>query len=244
MKQKRQLSRLLIHMLLGLSLAGCTVQGNHKVEMTSTAYYPDWLAQAPFAPDFEVLDTQSSLGPYAAESKTIDLKDLIKMHGHPCDGLITAACALRLGLSRLYPHGPIDRTDTACITNNSPCYGDVAAYLTGGRIRFGTQKIDPSMQNEFILYRLSTNRVVKVSLRKGVFPPQVAELEKKLKSGEFTIEEMQQCQQLQWEYAKGLLSTPLEQSFVVADLEGFVWVPDPYVHTGTRGDIINKNRRP
>ncbi|MFC1766413.1 formylmethanofuran dehydrogenase subunit E family protein [Planctomycetota bacterium] len=227
-------------------LAGCTVPTPQEVGTNSatSTYYPDWMAQASFVPTFNVLDTQSSLGPYAEETKNIGLKDLIRMHGHPCDGLVTAACGIRLGLSRLYPDGPIDRTDTACITNNSPCYGDVAAYLTGGRIRFGTQKIDPSLSNEFILYRLSTNRAVKVSLRDGVFPQQVAELEKKLKSGVFTIEEMQQCQQLQWEYAKGLLSTPLEQSFVVADLTDFVWTPDPYIYRGPRGDIMNKHKHP
>ncbi|NQV31466.1 MAG: hypothetical protein HQ515_02175, partial [Phycisphaeraceae bacterium] len=188
--------------------------------------------------------TQSSLGPYEARPKSIDLKDLVKMHGHPCDGLITAACGIRLGLDRLYPDGVIDRTDTTCITNNSPCYGDVAAYLTGGRIRFGTQKIDPAMCNEFILHRLSTNQAVKVSLRESVFPAQVAELEKKLKSGVFSSEEMERCQQLQWAYATGLINRPLEQSFVVEDLDGFVWTPDPYLHRGPRGDIINKNRRP
>jgi formylmethanofuran dehydrogenase subunit E len=222
---------------------GCAATKTREATQ-SGSYYPEWMAQARYAPDFDVLDTQSSLGPYEAGAKTISLEDLIKMHGHPCDGLVTAACGIRLGLSRLYPDGPIDRTDTACITNNSPCYGDVAAYLTGGRIRFGTQKIDPSMRHEFILCRLSTNQAVKVSLRDGVFPQQVADLEKKLKSGVFTTEEMQHCQKLQWAYAKGLLSTPLEQSFVVADLEGFVWTPDPYVHRGSRGDIINRNRRP
>jgi len=237
---------LFIMTLGSLVLAGCTMRGNGPaaMEQTAAAYYPDWMARAPFAPGFKVLDTQSSLGPYATSSKTIGLKDLIKMHGHPCDGLVTAACALSLGLPRLYPNGVVDRTDTACITNNSPCYGDVAAYLTGGRIRFGTQKIDPSLHNEFILYRLSTEQAVKVSLRPGVFPPRVAELEKKLRSGDFTLEEMRQCQQLEWDYAKDLLNKPLEQSFMVEDLKGFTWTPDPYIHQGPRGDIVNKNPRP
>ncbi len=232
----------MVVLLLALLLAlGCAMTKTQETT-DSGPYYPEWMMNARYAPSFEVIDTQSSLGPYETNPKTIHLQDLVKMHGHPCDGLVTAACGLSLGLHSLYPDGVIDRTDTACITNNSPCYGDVAAYLTGGRIRFGTQKIDPSMHNEFILYRFSTKQAVKVSLRSGVFPPQVAELERKLRSGTFTNEEMRQCQQDEWKYAKNLLNTPLEQSFVVTDLTGFVWTPDPYIHQGPRGDIINKNK--
>jgi formylmethanofuran dehydrogenase subunit E len=204
-------------------------------------YYPDWVAEAPYAPKFEMLDTESSLGPYAEKTKTITLKDLIKMHGHLCDGLVTASCGLKLGLSRLYPNGVIDRTDTCCITNNSPCFGDAAAYLTGGRIRFGTQKIDPNIGNELIIYRISTKQAVKISLKKGVFPPELAELEKKIKSGNFTVEQMRQCQKLGWDFAESLLNKPLNESFVVQSLNGFVWKPDSYIHQGPRGDIINKN---
>jgi len=127
---------------------------------------------------------------------------IFDIHGHPCDGLVTAACGLSLGLKELYPDGSIDRTDTCCITNNSPCYGDVAAYLTGGRIRFGTQKINPNMGNEFILYRISTKQAVKVSLKDGVFPKDVADLENQIRKGDFTVEQMRLCQKKEWDYAR------------------------------------------
>lgn len=208
---------------------------------TPAWYYFDWMAKAPYAPSFNVLDTESSLGPYAAQTKTITLKDLVKMHGHACDGLVTAACAMWLGLKQLYGDGPIDRTDTCCITNNSPCYGDVAAYLTGGRIRFGTQKIDPALGNEFIVFRMSTNEAVRVSLREGIFPREVAELEGRIRTGAFTVEEMKRCQRLQWEYAKGLLQHPLKDSFSVERMPEFRWEPDPYIHGGARGDVVNKD---
>ena len=229
-----------------LLFSGCASINNAQTVDNNTSnqicwYYPDWITKASYAPAFEVLDTESSLGPYAAKTKTITLKDLIKMHGHPCDGLITAACGLKLGLNALYPNGVIDRTDTGCITNNSPCFGDVAAYLTGGRIRFSTQKIDPNMGNEFIVCRISTKQAVKVSLREGVFPLKLAELEKKIKSGDFAIEEMRQCQKLGWNFAESLLNKPLEESFVIEDLNGFIWKPDSYIRQGPRGDIINKN---
>ena len=164
------------------------------------------------------------------------------MHGHPCDGLVTAACAMSVGLSQLYPNGVIDRTDACCITNNSPCYGDVAAYLTGGRIRFGTQKIDPALGNEFVLYRMSTKHAVKVSLVPGVFPRELAALENTIRRGDFfTVADMDRCQQWQWDYARGLLQRPLRESFQVETLEAFSWSPDPYPNMGRRGDIVNKD---
>jgi len=225
-------------------LSGCTAMHHTEpADCAVTPYYFDWMKQAPYAPQFQVRDTESSLGPYADYTKTITLKDLIKMHGHPCDGLVTAACALKVGLDELYPDGIIDRTDTGCITKNSPCYGDAAAYLAGGRIRFGTQKIDPSLKDEFILYRFSTKQAVKVSLKPGIFPAEVQALEKKIKSGKFSNEEMRECQRLEWEYARSLLQKPLKEAFDAERLKEFSWKPDRYEHLGKRGDTLNKTCR-
>jgi formylmethanofuran dehydrogenase subunit E len=230
----------LVGLAVALSVGGCaTMPPNGSA--AAAWYYPDWMAHAPDAPVFAVRDTESSLGPYARQTKTITLKDLVKMHGHPCDGLVTAACALSVGLRELYPDGVIDRTDTGGICNNSPCYGDVVEYLTGGRIRFGTQKIDPRLGNEFILYRFSTHQAVKVALKPGVFPVAVAQLEAKIRLGDFSVADMRRCQQLEWDYARNLLQHPLAESFTVTPLANFTWQPDAYEHLGTRGDIINKN---
>jgi formylmethanofuran dehydrogenase subunit E len=242
----RNLTSILVLFVL-FALIGCTATKRGpsaragRIESGDRGYYFDWMATAPYAPSFQVLDTESSLGPYAAQAKTIALKDLVKMHGHPCDGLIAGACALKLGLDALYPEGTIDRTDTACISNNSPCYGDVAAYLTGGRIRFGTQKIDSRLGHEFILYRISTRRAVKVALKPGVFPDQLKRLETILRTGSFTLEQMRTCQRMQWDYARDLLNRPLETSFDVHDLPGFQWRPDPYANASRRADTVNKN---
>jgi len=220
-------------------LSGC---GPRQASDTVEWYYFDWLTDAPEAPVFQVRDTESSLGPYADLHKIITMKDIVKMHGHACDGLVTAACAMKAGLAVLYPDGVIDRTDTGCITKNSPCYGDVAAYLTGGRIRFGTQKIDPTLGDEFILYRFSTGQAVKISLQAGVFPPELAALERKIRAGDFTDEDMRACQQIGWDYARDLLQRPLAGSFELQVLPDMTWTPDQYEHLGERGDVMNKNR--
>lgn len=242
-------SRRFVAVMLGLLAiaSGCATSPRAGSEHGGTAtggeewYCFDWMSEAEYAPVFNVLDTESSLGPYADKTKTITLNDLVKMHGHPCDGLISAACALSLALQTLYPEATIDRTDTGCITNNSPCFGDVAAYLTGGRIRFGTQKINPEMKSEFIVYRFSTKEAVKVTLKPGVFPDDVAALERKIRAGDFSQEELRRCQQLQWDFARNLMRHPLTESFLVERMPPFEWIPDTYEHLGPRGDIVNKN---
>lgn len=235
-------------LVMTVIVTGCATQqqvGSNRpglaCEHSPDWYYFEWLARAPYAPTFEVLDTESSLGPYAAHTKTITLKDLVTFHGHACDGLVTAACALAVGLKELYPDAVIDRTDTGGISNNSPCFGDVVAYLTGGRIRFGTQKIAPHLANEFILYRFSTGQAVKVSLKPGVFPAEVTRLETTIRRGTFTLHDMRRSQQLQWAYARMLLSQPLSNWFVVEKLPAFVWEPDAYPNRGARGDVLLKN---
>jgi len=220
---------------------GCVYASGRDNAVIENAGHFDWLTDAPFAPTFAVLDTESSLGPYASSTKTITLKDLVNMHGHPCDGLVTAACGLSAGLKILYPDGIIDRTDTGCITNNSPCFGDIAAYLTGGRIRFGTQKIDPGLGNEFIVHRFSTGETVKISLKPGIFPEEVLRLERIIRAGNFTVEDMRRCQELQWEYARNLMQRPPTELFDVEQIPTFKWKPDVYEHQGERGDIVNKN---
>jgi formylmethanofuran dehydrogenase subunit E len=186
------------------------------------------------------MDTESALGPYAQHAKTITLGDLVRMHGHACDGLVVAAAAMSVALTELYPDGVIDRTDTGCISNNSPCFGDVAAYLTGARIRFGTQKIEPTRGMSFVVHRFTTGQSIEVELRQGIFPTDLSTLEAKLRSGEFTEAEMRACQQRQWQFAHDLLHHPLAESFRTKRLPRSTWVPDAYPNTGPRGDIVNR----
>lgn len=226
---------------LALTLAVSCAAAPQGASNRDTSWYEfDWLDHSPASPTFLVLDTESSLGPYAPSPKAIHLGDLVRMHGHACDGLVTAAAALSVGLNELYPDGVIDRTDTGCISNNSPCFGDVSAYLTGGRVRFGTQKIEPGRGVSFVLHRFSTNETIEVSMREGVFPEELHALESKVKSESFGDAELRACQAAQWSFAEGLLQHPLGDSFEVKRLTGFTWIPDEYEHLGTRGDIRNR----
>jgi formylmethanofuran dehydrogenase subunit E len=211
-----------------------------QADLTPGWYFFAWAGGASTTPVFQVLDTESSLGPYATHTKAITMKDLVKYHGHLCDGLVVASMALQAGLSWLYPEGVIDRTDTGVMTNNSPCFGDAAAYLSGGRIRFGTQKINPDLKIEFILCRFSTRKAVDVALKPDVFPTDVAEIEARIRAGDFSPEDIDECQRRQWDFARHVLDTPPQELFTVRWLPDFEWTPDAYPSCGPRGDVVCK----
>ena len=71
-------------------------------------------------PVFTVLDTESSHGRYSQSTKEITFDDLVKFHGHACDGLYRGTYALSVAFKILFPNGVIDRTDLRAISRNSP----------------------------------------------------------------------------------------------------------------------------
>jgi hypothetical protein len=54
------------------------------------AWYAPQVAQ-PYAPVFEILATRGTQGRYYPYTYAVTLKDLVKMHGHDCEGLTHAA---------------------------------------------------------------------------------------------------------------------------------------------------------
>jgi len=54
------------------------------------------------------------------------------------------------------------------------CGGDVASYLTGARLRFGTHLINNSMkESEFYVQQVSTGKTVHIKLNPEVYPAEV-----------------------------------------------------------------------
>ena len=119
-------------------------------------FYPAWAATAPFNEAITVRDTESALGRYSQQTKEIGLKDLARMHGHLCDGLVTSFIEMKAVLDRLFPSGIVDRTDLKVVSRNSPCLVDAAAFMTGARINFQTLRIDSLAGDGFIVQRIST----------------------------------------------------------------------------------------
>lgn len=209
---------------------------------TADWYYPQWLAEAPYAPVFRVRDTVNKYGRYASETKTVTIKDLIKFHGHFCGGLVEGATALRVAFDRLFPDGIVDRTDLVIASNNSACGGDAAAYLTGARTRFGTHLIDLGLkESDFVVKRVSTGKSVRVVINAATYPHDVRTQMKKIESGKFEPPDIDLFQDLQWAYAKKLVSRPSIESVDVRDNPDYVWPAPPCKDMGKRRDNDYRN---
>ena len=92
----------------------------------------------------EVIDTDFSKG-QLTNIQNVKYDDLVKFHGHSCDGLLEGMQALQVGLKVLYPDGIVDRTNTRIISRSSPCLTDAAIYLTGGRYQYNTFYVTDSI---------------------------------------------------------------------------------------------------
>lgn len=215
---------------------------DHSEDNAVEWYWPLWAASASL-PRFLVRDTESSHGRYATGTKTIMVKDLVKFHGHACDGLFRGASALAVGLSVLFPHGIIDRTDLRVLSRNSPCLGDVAAYLTGGRVRFNTQDVQNQPGIWFVVQKISSGNTVRVEEKPGVYPQALSDEEGLLVSAQSaTPEQLDRLQAAQWEWVREvLLKTPRERLYEVTSEPQFSWVDVPYNHKGQRTDVLFKD---
>ncbi|MFN3545347.1 MAG: formylmethanofuran dehydrogenase subunit E family protein [Thiobacillus sp.] len=205
-------------------------------------YYPQWLAEAPYAPVFRVRDTVNKYGRYASETKIITVKDLIKFHGHFCGGLVEGATALKVAFDRLFPDGIVDRTDLVIASNNSACGGDVAAYLTGARTRFGSHLIDAKLkESDFVVKRMSTGKSVRVVINAATYPHDVRTQMRKIESGTFEPADIDLFQDVQWAYAKKLVSRPAIESVDLTDNPDYAWPEPPCRDMGKRRDNDFKN---
>ena len=205
-------------------------------------YYPQWLADAPHAAVFKVRDTVNKYGRYASEPKLITLKDLIKFHGHFCGGLVEGATVLRVAFDHLFPDGIIDRTDLVIAFNNSACGGDVAAYLSGTRARFGSHLIDPKLkESDFVVKRLSTGKTVRAVINAATYPHDVRTHIKKIESGNFEPADIDKFQDVQWAYVKKLVGRPAIESVEVTDNPDYTWPDPPRKDMGKRRDNDYKN---
>ena len=206
-------------------------------------YWPRWAVQARL-PSFQVRDTESSHGRYAKNTKTVTCKDLVKFHGHACDGLFRGAVALSRGLAVLFPDGVIDRTDLRVLSRNSPCLGDVAAYLTGGRVRFGTQDVQDEPGVWFVVQRISSGRTIRVAERAGAYPEALAAREADMvaRPQQVTPAEVDALREAQWSWVRDVLlrSSP-NAMYPVLELKPEPWEPVPYARVGKRTDVLFKS---
>jgi formylmethanofuran dehydrogenase subunit E len=215
----------------------------------STWYLPTFVGDAPNNITLKVRDTDSALGRYnnTDQTKSIRMDDLVKAHGHLCDGLVFSYLQIAAGLQKLFPDGVIDRTDLRGACKNSPCMVDTLGYLTGARINFKTLRIDPSLGAAHIIQKISTGESVKVQLAPGFFPSDLDALEKQIrgkvaKKETVSPSEIDQVEKLANGFIKTMLNTPLDKLIKVEVLENYLFEPVQSVDVfGNRGDVVNKN---
>jgi formylmethanofuran dehydrogenase subunit E len=206
-------------------------------------FYPEWAANAVYNKPIVVRDTDSALGRYNLSTKEIGLKDLARVHGHMCDGLVIAFVQIKAVFKKLFPDGIADRTDLYAVSKNGPCWADTAAFMTGARINFKTLRIDASIGDGFILQRISTGEACKVHLKPGVFPEDQAKLEGKIRSlraeGQpVTAEDIDLVEKMGDDLSLKLLTTPPDELLNIEKLENYKFqFADLF---GNRGDVVNK----
>jgi formylmethanofuran dehydrogenase subunit E len=194
-------------------------------------------------PVFTVLDTESSHGRYSQSTKEITFDDLVRFHGYACDGLYRGTYALSVAFKILFPDGVIDRTDLRAISRNSPCLGDAATYLTGARVRFGTQDVMSNPGVWYIVQRISTGMAVKVTEDSGFFPEEISDAEASLSSAseEQLPGKLDRLKSLQDNWVKNtLLNTRPDDNYHARVIE-HKWTEAPYSNKGIRTDIIFKD---
>jgi acetolactate decarboxylase len=191
------------------------------------------------APKIQVIDTDFSKG-QLKHVQSIHLDDLVKLHGHLCDGLVVGYLGLNQAFKELYRNGIINRTNTRIISKSSPCLADAGIYLTGGRYQYNSFYIDVDMSSIYKLQRLDNNTSVSVKLKEGIKPKEIDSLGRLAVQGRLDLETISDLKDLEDELTIFLLETSPKEVFEIEYLSEFQWHPNlknDYLKT----DILNKN---
>lgn len=236
-------SRLALLLVLAFLSATQTSLAQQRVQQD---FYPAWAAQARYLQPLMVLDTDSALGRRNLYPKRITLKDMARMHGHLCDGLVTAWVELSAAMRVLFPDGVVDRTDVRVVSKNAPCWADAGAWMTGARINQGTLILDNSVADGFIVQRISTGNALQVSLRAGIYPAQLAALEQSIRSrrahGEAVApQEIDRFERDANAYSRKLLNTSPDRTITLEHLADYHFPDQSQDPLTPRSDTINRD---
>jgi formylmethanofuran dehydrogenase subunit E len=202
----------------------------------------EWLSEAVDLPVFRVLDTRSAQGRLDANAKTVTVADLVLYHGHACDGLLRGAYALRSLFDVAFGTAAIDRSDLLVVSKNSPCLGDVAAYLTGGRVRFGTHRLDDTLGVGFQVQRLSTGEAWEVREEPGFFPGLILRWDQAVLGPMDPADKRELLavhEAAQWDWVReSLLPSHPAEHYRAHALDDFA--PPAALHEAVRTDVVNR----
>jgi formylmethanofuran dehydrogenase subunit E len=201
-----------------------------------------WIEEAAL-PIFAVLDTRSAQGRLDPRVKTVTVGDLVLAHGHACDGLLRGVWAMRALADVAFGDTPIDRSDLLVVSKNSPCLGDVASYLTGGRARFGTHRLDDTLGVGFQLQQLSTGEAWEVREEPGFFPATISAWEAALLRDGRDESEMRELlavhEAAQWDWVRDVLLPSAPREHYLARKLDLLELPAP-LYVARRTDTVNR----
>ncbi len=234
------------HVVLILTLllvAGCATGAPRGDGAAS----PSWMTSAAYLEPLRVRDTESAIGRLDPQEKALTLDDLATVHGHLCDGLAIAWVELGVALRQLFADGVVDRTDVRVVSKNGPCWADAAAWMTGARLNHRTLVLDNTVGDGFIVQRVSNGEAVRVTLRAGVYPPWLAELERSIRSRraagvDVDPAEIDRFEEGARDFVRDLLSTPPAAVVQLEPLASFRFPDasrDPFA---ARSDVINRDQ--
>jgi formylmethanofuran dehydrogenase subunit E len=233
------------------------------------AWYAPMVAM-PYAPVFEILATKGTQGRYYQRTYAVTIKDIIKWHGHDCEGITHVSNCCKIAFDILFPDGIIDRSVLRGISGTGPCWSDGLAFLTGARLQYGTLGFfkNKDYNHAVILYREDTGVAVLATLKKGinnipdepvVLPGEITwktkvdmqkviDLKRVVKNakGKPDPYQVDLLRYYQWEHVNDILSRPLNESYQAEIIKNFRW--EDWVDTTKtvpnphkRGDIRLKN---
>ena len=118
--------------------------------------------------------------------------------------------------------------------------------MTGARMNQGTLMPDNSVGDGFIVQRISTGRAVRVSLRPGVYPTELAAQERSMRSrrargAAVAPAEIDRFEAGANEYSRRLLNTPPEQAVQLELLSDFRFPDHSQNPLAARSDTIDRD---
>ncbi len=208
-------------------------------------FYEKEVKTAPNAKAIWVKDTDSAMGRYNLHAKKLDIKTLARTHGHLCDGLVLAYVELSTLLPKLFSDGIVDRTDLRVVAKNSPCLVDTSALMTGARINHKTLSLDNALGGSFIVQRISTGKIYKVSLADKSFLKALKSKEKAIKTKQkehkkVTAKDIDEVEALAFEAMKYMLQTNPKKLLKITEVPNYHY-KFTMKDIGARSDIVNKN---
>lgn len=205
------------------------------------------MVNKPYAPVFEILATRGTQGRYYPYTYPVTLKDVIKWHGHDCEGVITATNAASIAFKTLFPDGIIDRSVLWGISGESPCWSDTVAFLTGARVQYGNLGFfkDKRYSHAILMYREDIRVAVLATWKEGInnipgepvmlpgkvtWTPKITmqdveSLKAAVKSagGQPTPYQVDQMRYQQWVHVNDILNRPLDESYQAQVIANFKW---------------------